>query len=59
MKSLKVDDKVHSVLMRIKREKRKRDVNDVIVMLLSERGILEQQRVNVEVKPQVDETLKC
>jgi 5-formyltetrahydrofolate cyclo-ligase len=58
MKSLKISEQIHGILNRIKREKRKKNLDDVIKLLISEHDSLK----NVEIKEPMekeDDSIKC
>jgi hypothetical protein len=60
MTTIHIDVKTHAILKRLKKEKRKKDMDDVINMLLAEHEILAQKPpIEAKDKPVEDETLKC
>jgi hypothetical protein len=60
MTTIHIDVKTHAILKRLKKEKRKKDMDDVINMLLAEHEILSQKPpIEAKDKPVEDETLKC
>ena len=58
MVSIRISEAARNSLLRIKKAKRKGNIDEVIGFLLSEHEILEQQKVNVEL-PKEDDSLKC
>jgi hypothetical protein len=59
MTTIHIDLKTHAILKRLKKEKRKKDMDDVINMLLAEHEILAQRPNEAKDKSVEDETLKC
>jgi hypothetical protein len=57
--SIAIEPKTHAILKRIKKEKRKNNINEVIALLIAEHEFLEREKQNIAPKEQEDDSIKC